>query len=166
MLLALFGSISLNAFFGEITGYTAAVVLYVNLYLIYSYCNLTGTPYKSKKAYESVRWLGIVGGYWSAAFGLKFVGVFLGSSLYQVNSSEQSNEQEIQAYQASFIGMCDFVTIIIPLFFVTDTKFIKIFAGKYVEKRLPGAHESLLEDSADVKLTNKKIGIRDSALPD
>ena len=62
--------------------------------------------------------------------------------------------------------MCDFVTIIIPLFFVTDTKFIKIFAGKYVEKRLPGAHESLLEDSAEVKLTNKKIGLRDSVLPD
>lgn len=61
--------------------------------------------------------------------------------------------------------MCDFVTIIIPLFLVTDTNFIKIFAGKYVEKRLPGVHETLLGDSPDMKITQKNIGMRESTNP-
>lgn len=38
MLLSLFQIIPLDAFFGEITGFTAAIVLGANLYLVNTYC--------------------------------------------------------------------------------------------------------------------------------
>jgi hypothetical protein len=46
---------------------------------------MTGTPYKNRKNYTSAKWVGVVGGYWSCAFILKFTGVVLGSSLYQID---------------------------------------------------------------------------------
>lgn len=64
------------------TGFTGVIVLGVNGYLIFSYCKMTGTPYKNRKSYQSVKWVGLIGGYWSIAFGLKFCGVLLGNSLY------------------------------------------------------------------------------------
>lgn len=49
VLAALFSWIALEAFYGEITGYTGALVLGVNGYLVFTYCRLTGTPYKDRK---------------------------------------------------------------------------------------------------------------------
>lgn len=86
MLFALFGWVDLNVFFYEITGFTGAVIFGVNCNLIGSYCKVAGAPYKNRKAYESVRWIGIVGGYWSVGFTCKFLTILLGSSLYQVSS--------------------------------------------------------------------------------
>jgi len=51
LLLSLFDVINLNAFFGEITGFTVTLILGVNFYLIFIYCKNTGTPYKSRKSY-------------------------------------------------------------------------------------------------------------------
>lgn len=82
MLLSLFDVIPLESFFAEITGFTGAIVLGINMYLTFTYCKLTGTPYKSRKSYQSVKWVGLIGGYWSIAFGLKFSAVLLGNSLY------------------------------------------------------------------------------------
>ena len=78
MFLAIFKWIELTAFFIEITGFTIGIILIVNGYLIFQYCKLAGAPYKNQKFYRNVRWIGIVGGYWSVAFCLKFLGVLLG----------------------------------------------------------------------------------------
>ena len=79
---ALFSWIKLEAFYAEITGYTGALILGLNIYLMFTYCRLTGTPYKTRKHFQAVRWIGLIGGYWSLAFGMKFCSVILGSSLY------------------------------------------------------------------------------------
>lgn len=54
--------------------------------------------------------------------------------------------------------MCDFVTIIIPIFFVTDTSFIKIFGGKYLDESTT-LFEGLLSTDQQI------IGLRESSLP-
>jgi len=82
LLLALFTFISLRVMFIELTAFTGALVLTVNFNLVGAYCKLTGTPYKNRKYYHSVRWVGIVGGYWTAAFSLKFFLILLGNSLF------------------------------------------------------------------------------------
>lgn len=82
MVLSIFNVINLNVFFGEISGFTAAFILGVNFYLIFSYCKMTGTPYKNRKSYLSVKWVGIVGGVWTIGFVIKFLIVLLGHSLY------------------------------------------------------------------------------------
>lgn len=76
--------------FGEITGFTMAIILGSNIYLVIQYCKMTGTPYKNRKNYTSAKWVGVVGGYWSCAFILKFTGVVLGSSLYQIDVNNKN----------------------------------------------------------------------------
>lgn len=75
---ALFGWISLKAFFIELAAFTVAIVLAVNMYLINMYCKYTGTPYKKKRYYEAVRWIGLVAGYWTIAFSAKFFMIIFG----------------------------------------------------------------------------------------
>lgn len=88
---ALFSWIKLEAFFAEITGYTGALVFGCNVYLLFTYCKHTGSPYKDRKHFRAVRWIGLIGGYWSIAFGMKFTGVILGSSLYQFDPTDNDN---------------------------------------------------------------------------
>jgi hypothetical protein len=80
--------VSLNAFFYELAGFTAAIVVGMNIYLIGSYLKLAGTPYKTQKSFEAVRWLGIVGGIWTLGFTIKFVIVIEGNSLFQASSKD------------------------------------------------------------------------------
>lgn len=88
--LSLFSLVDLNVFFWEITGFIGCLILGVNFYLIFTYLKMTGVPYKNHKSYQSVKWIGMVGGYWSLAFTIKFVTVLLGHSLYQVESNENN----------------------------------------------------------------------------
>jgi hypothetical protein len=84
MVLALFGWVSLQLFFDEITGFTGLVILGVNFNLYWSYWKMSGAPYKDTKAFESVKWLKIVGVFWTLGFTCKFLTILLGRSLYQV----------------------------------------------------------------------------------
>lgn len=84
LLLSLFQFITLRAMFIELTAFTGTLVLTVNFNLIFTYCKLAGTPYRSRKFYHSVRWVGLVGGYWTVAFTLKFLLILLGNSLFQI----------------------------------------------------------------------------------
>lgn len=132
---ALFSWIKLEAFYAEITGYTGALILGLNIYLMFTYCRLTGTPYKTRKHFQAVRWIGLIGGYWSLAFGMKFCSVIIGSSLYQFNASD--NNQAV--YQACLIGLTDFLCVIVPVFLISDTYFIKVFSAKHFEAKVESA---------------------------
>lgn len=82
MLLCFFEAISIEAFYLEIISFTGIIVVGVNVYLVFVYCKLVGSPYKDRKSYKYVRHLGIVCGVWSVAFGLKFIAVGEGKSLF------------------------------------------------------------------------------------
>ena len=82
MLLCFFGAITIEAFYLEIIIFTGVIVVSVNVYQVFVYCKLVGSPYKDQKSYKYVRHLGIVCGVWSVAFGLKFVAVGEGKSLF------------------------------------------------------------------------------------
>lgn len=63
------------------------------------------------------------------AFALKFTAVILGSSLYHFESLESQEA----VYQACLISLIDFFCVIIPVFLVSDTYFIKVFSAKHLE---------------------------------
>jgi hypothetical protein len=83
---AFFGLIELEAFSIEITSFTGVLILMVNGHLMFTYFRLSNDPYKDREHFEAVRWVGLIAGYWSIAFGMKFTGVLLGSSLYTFDS--------------------------------------------------------------------------------
>jgi hypothetical protein len=83
---AFFGLIELEAFSIEITSFTGVLILMVNGHLMFTYFRLANDPYKDREHFEAVRWVGLIAGYWSIAFGMKFTGVLLGSSLYTFDS--------------------------------------------------------------------------------
>lgn len=85
MFLALFGWINLNVFFYEISGFTAAIVVGLNLNLIVSYLKMAGLPYKNQESFEAVRWIGLTAGVWTIGFVIKFFVVIFGNSLYQAS---------------------------------------------------------------------------------
>ena len=87
MLLSFFGVISNEAFYVEIIVFTGIIVVGVNVYQVFVYCKLVGSPYKDEKCYKYVRHLGIVCGVWSFAFMFKFIAVGKGKSLFQIDIS-------------------------------------------------------------------------------
>jgi hypothetical protein len=80
---AFIGLIELDAFSIEITSFTGLLVFMVNGHLMFTYFRLANDPYKDREHFEAVRWVGLIAGYWSIAFGIKFTGVLLGGSLYK-----------------------------------------------------------------------------------
>jgi hypothetical protein len=131
MLLCFFEVISLEAFYLEIIIFTGIIVVGVNIYQIFVYCKLVGSPYKDKKSYKYVRHLGAVCGVWSFAFVLKFIAVGEGKSLFQIDISQDTPE----VWTACILGLTDFLTIIIPLYCVVDSKFIKIMTFKHLNPK-------------------------------
>ena len=161
MVLCLFGLCSLNAFFAEITAFTGLIVLGVNTYLVFTYCKYTGTPYKNRKSFQSVRWVGLIGGVWSIAFAVKFLTVLLGHSLYQINSSMENQK----AYQACLVGLCDFFSMIVPIFFISDIHFIKIFSAKHLNPSVKSQNldqEDSLLDNKPVTASSENFGLRET----
>lgn len=128
MLLCFFEAITMEAFYLEIMIFTGVIVLGVNAYQMVVYCKLVGSPYKDLKTYKYVRHVGIVCGVWSVAFGLKFIAVGEGKSLFQIDISQDTPE----VWTACILGLTDFFTIVIPLYCVIDAKFIKIMTCKHL----------------------------------
>ena len=81
--------------------------------------------YRNRKFYWSVRYVGLVAGYWTVAFSAKFFMILFGQSLFQV---DQDTNKEV--FQACMISMTDFFSVVVPMFLVSDTYFIKVFSGK------------------------------------
>ena len=151
--LALFGWIDLNAFFYEIAGFTAAIVLGLNLYLISSYLKMAGQPYKNQKSFEAVRWIGMTAGIWTIGFVIKFFVVIFGNSLYQ--ASEQSTSR-VLVYQACIVSLCDYCSVIVPIFLVTDTYFIKVFSAVHLAPKI--------EDNEDIRVTQMMLDTSENQL--
>lgn len=86
---------------------------------------------------------------------MKFTAVFLGSSLYQFDATVDSQA----VYQACLIGIIDFFCVIIPVFLVSDTYFIKIFSAKHLDAKSRGD----IEDSQIHDITNiDDFGLRET----
>ena len=146
MFLALFGWVELNAFFYEIAGFTFAIVLGLNMYLVSSYLKLTGQPYKYQKSYEAVVWIGVTAGVWTLGFMIKFFIVIAGNSLYQ--ASEQSDNR-VMVYQACIVALCDYCSVVVPIFLVTDSYFIEVFSAAHLAPKI--------EDNEDIRVTQMML---------
>ena len=131
MCLSLFNVISLDTFTYEISCFTGFIIIWVNLYLIFTYCKLTGSPYKNRECYLGVRWIGIIACYWTFAFGLKFMIFILGDDYYMVDPTKENHS----VYQACILGTIDFFCVILPIFFVSDTYFITAFSGSLLDPK-------------------------------
>lgn len=82
VVLSLFSIINLRGFFIELTTFSSVVIVSCNFYLCFTYCKNTGSPYKNRKYYEAVRYIGLVGGYWTCAFLFKLFMMIFGQSLF------------------------------------------------------------------------------------
>lgn len=158
MLLCFFGVMSIEAFYIEIIVFTGIIVVGVNIYQVFIYCKLVGSPYKDKKCYKCVRHLGIVCGVWSIAFMLKFIAVGKGKSLFQIDISGTTPE----VWTACILGLTDFFTIIIPLYCVIDSKFVKIMTFKHLQPN----RRRLVDDTAEITQEETIVIVDDESFTD
>jgi hypothetical protein len=102
-----------------------------------------------------------VGGYWTFGFICKFLLTLFGQSLYQVATTE------MLVFQACIVALCDFFSMVIPIYLVTEAHFINIFSAKCVGTQLRSlslnldAFESLLSDQ---DLSSVNFGARDTQI--
>lgn len=83
--------------------------------------------------------MGIICGVWSVAFGLKFLGFFLGKNLYTADTDADP------AYStALLLAVEDFLTIVIPIFLVVEKDFVSVMASEFLEKYKQVAVENQL----------------------
>jgi cytochrome c oxidase subunit IV len=110
----------------EIIAFIGFIVFAMNLNQIVWYLKLAGLPYKSRKHYYYVRKVGIGCLVWSLAFIFKLIAAGFGVSLFQ------ENLESVDVYQACVLGFTDFVTIVIPYYYVIDSDFVKIMWCKHL----------------------------------
>ena len=86
----------------------------------------------------------------------KFIAVGKGKSLFQIDISQDTPE----VWTACILGLTDFFTIIIPLYCVIDSKFIKIMTFKHL---VPKTSSSRLVDDTSDTVNQDSIVIDDDA---
>lgn len=94
------------------------------------YFKLVGSPYKTERHYSKVRYLGIICGVWSIAFGIKFLAFAFGKNLLTDSIETQSSSYST----AILLAVEDFISIVIPVFLVVDKDFIKIMAAEFMQR--------------------------------
>lgn len=76
-----------------------------------------------------MKFFGVVLFLWNLGFIIKFSTIFAGKSILNLEKIS-----EIDAISAYIFATSDFFSLVIPIFGVVETKFVKIFSFKHLER--------------------------------
>ena len=126
MIFTCFNKVSPIAFLSELNTLIFILMCFLNTNALLSYCRNTGNPYLNEKMKKYVRIFKFVIVVWNFAFVMKFFFSTLGVTTTDIVSGKEKNAK--QDFRFSLETMSNILfTEVLPLYFVIDNKFIKIF---------------------------------------
>ena len=95
------------------------------------YFRLAGSPYRQEKFYKYVKLLGVTCAVWTICFIFKFFSYSFGSAaLFR----HDTGSPQIGLWASIWFGISSVLSDVVPLYFVLDAKFIKIFTMKHLDQ--------------------------------
>jgi len=129
MALALFGLVNLQMFVKQCWIFTLIIIVFLNVYLVHIHFKLAGRPFKNDKLQQNLAHIRMVVILWNLGFIIKFSFITAGKSIFDLDKQDN-----IDAYSSCLFGGCDFFSLVIPFYCVTNAKFVKIFGFKAFER--------------------------------